>query len=155
MWNRNKFLPILLFIGILHAQSISTTDTVSVTKNQKEIQLKPYIVKSSLYVFHNGTLFTGYDIDHINGLLQLFSPFSADQVLHISYTYLEYALPIVVGPLYLSLPKIDSLLIDRKILCILIPIQKGEPKYGHFNSQWLVGRRNRQSAVSGRRDDRG
>jgi len=112
MWNWNKIVPIIFVIGLLNAQATSTIDTVLVAKDQNLIQLKPFIIESSLYVFHNGSLFNDFELNHIDGRLELTAPFDQEEVLHISYSYLQNKPPKVVGPLYLSLPKIDSLLID-------------------------------------------
>lgn len=115
MWNWNKFVPIIFVIGLLNAQTISTIDTVLVAKDQHTIQLEPYIIENSLYIFHNGSLFNDFKLDHIEGILQLISTFDREEILHVSYSYLQNNPPKVVGPLYLSLPKIDSLVINSEI----------------------------------------
>jgi len=110
----NKLIPLIIVFNFLSAQSISTIDTIQVKVGQKSIELNPFIIDSSLYVFHNGKLIDDYLLDAISGDLELTKPAQKDGIYHISYKYLAKILPIQVGPLYRKLPSLDSLLMDDK-----------------------------------------
>lgn len=112
LWN--KLLPFILLLNILSAQAISTIDTIQVQAGQQKIFLKPFIVDSSLFLFHDGRLIEDYQLNAIFGEIILLNPAEQDGIYHASYKYIEREIPLQVGPLYQNLPKLDSLLILEK-----------------------------------------
>ena len=109
----NSILPVILFLNILAGQSVSTIDTVFVETGQYQIQLKPFIIDSSFFLFHNGQLIEDYQLNTISGELKLVEDESKSGVYLASYRHI-IALPIKVGPLVKTLPQLDSLIAINK-----------------------------------------
>jgi len=110
MYRWNRFLTAIVLLNILAGQSISIIDTVLVKPNQYQIQLNPFIIDSSLFLFHNGKLVEDFKLNTISGKLTL-EKGSIDTGLFLaSYKYINKQIPVKIGPMYESLPHLDSLL---------------------------------------------
>ncbi|MBU0529433.1 hypothetical protein KKF86_06735, partial [bacterium] len=114
MFRWNKIIPVILFLNICTGQSILTVDTLLVETGQYQIKLNPFIVDSSFFLFHNGKLVEDYQLNTITGELELNETNSTPGLYHASYRYFNQSLPIQIGPLFKTLPKLDSLLVIDK-----------------------------------------
>ncbi len=104
----------ILFFTILKGQSLLTIDTILVEPGQSNVQLKPFIIDSTFYLFHDGKLVEDYHLNTISGELELLEQISNQRMYHASYQYLNSPIPIQIGPIYESLPNLESLLIVEK-----------------------------------------
>ena len=114
MFQWNRIIPVIFFLNILIGQSISTVDTVLVEKSQYQIKLNPFIVDSTFFLFHNGKLVEDYQLNTITGELGLNKAKYNPGLYHASYRYFVNPLPIQIGPLFESLPLLDSLIVINK-----------------------------------------
>ena len=114
MYRWIRILPAIFLLNILVGQSISIVDTVFVKPNQYQIQLNPFIIDSSLFLFHNGKLVEDYQINTITGELILENASKDTGLFLASYQYINKPIPVKVGPLYESLPQLDSLMAIKK-----------------------------------------
>ena len=111
-WNR--IIPVIFFLNILTGQSISTVDTVLVVTGQYQIKLYPFIVDSSLFLFHKGKLIENYQLNTTTGELKFEEGESKSGIYLASYRYIIKSIPVQVGPLFKLLPHLDSLIaIDK------------------------------------------
>ncbi|MFC1760419.1 hypothetical protein ACFLZD_02735, partial [Candidatus Neomarinimicrobiota bacterium] len=101
-----------------------TIDTLLVETNQYQIKLNPFIVDSSFFLFHNGKFVEDYQLNTIAGELGLKEANSTPGIFHASYRYFIQPLPLKIGPIYESLPKLDSLLVIDKDSSNVISINK-------------------------------
>ncbi len=109
MFRWNRIIPVIFFLNILTGQSISTVDTVIVETDQYQIKLNPFIIDSSFFLFHNGKLVDDYQLNAITGHLGLNEAKHDTGLYHASYRYFIKQLPVQIGPLFESLPLLDSL----------------------------------------------
>ena len=114
MYQWNRIIPIIIFVSILSGQSVSTIDTLYIHTAEYETQLKPQIIDNSFFLFHNGKVIEDYQLNEITGELKLYNSELDTGIFLASYRYLEKPLPIQIGPLYKSLPTIDSLIAMTK-----------------------------------------
>jgi len=124
MFRWNRIIPVILFLNILTGQSVLTIDTLLVETNQYQIILNPFIVDSSFFLFHNGKLVEDYQLNTIAGELGLKETNSTPGIFHASYRYFIQPLPLQIGPIFESLPKLDSLLVIDKDSSNVISINK-------------------------------
>ncbi|MCJ7802409.1 MAG: hypothetical protein MUP82_08655, partial [Candidatus Marinimicrobia bacterium] len=124
MFQWNRIIPVILFLNILTGQSVLTVDTLLVETDQYQIKLRPFIVDSSFFLFHNGKLVEDYQLNSITGELDLKKTNSATGLYHASYRYFIQPLPIQIGPLLKTLPKLDSLLEIDKDTSNVISVSK-------------------------------
>ena len=110
MFQWNRVIPVILFLNILIGQSVLTVDTLLVETNQYQIKLNPFIVDSSFFLFHKGKLVEDYHLNTIAGEIELKETNSTPGIYHASYRYFIHPLPVQIGPLYKSLPQLDTLL---------------------------------------------
>lgn len=114
MFRWNRIIPVIFILNILTGQSITTVDTIFVEIDQYQIKLNPFIVDSSLFLFHKGKLVEDYQLNEITGKLELAGAKPDTGIYHASYQYIIKPLPVKVGPLVESLPQLDSLIaIDK------------------------------------------
>ncbi len=111
MFRWNRIIPVIFFLNILTGQSILTVDTVLVEARQYQIILNPFIVDSSFFLFHKGKLVEDYQLNTITGKLELNEIKSNPRLYHASYRYFIKPLPVQIGPLFESLPLLDSLIV--------------------------------------------
>ncbi len=111
MFRWNRIIPVIFFLNILTGQSILTVDTVLVEARQYQIILNPFIVDSSLFLFHKGKLVEDYQLNTITGKLELNEIKSIPRLYPASYRYFIKPLPVQIGPLFESLPLLDSLIV--------------------------------------------
>ncbi|MEE8341498.1 MAG: hypothetical protein V3R52_05320 [Candidatus Neomarinimicrobiota bacterium] len=111
MFRWNRIIPVIFFLNILAGQSISTVDTLLVKIDQYKFALNPFIVDSSFFLFHNGKLVEDYQLNTISGVLDLVQSQSKPGLYLASYRYFIKPIPVQIGPLFESLPLLDSLLI--------------------------------------------
>lgn len=111
-WNR--IIAVVIFLNIIAGQSVSIVDTILVEPNQYQLKLNPFIIDSSFFLFHNGKLVDDYQINTITGKLILDETNSKSGLYHASYRYLITPIPVQVGPLFESLPQLDSLIAIEK-----------------------------------------
>jgi hypothetical protein len=123
-WNR--IIPVIFFLNILTGQTISTVDTVLVEKDKYQIQLNPFIVDSSFFLFHNGKFVKDYQLNTISGELRLNKTKDKSGIYLVSYRYINKSIPVEIGPLFKSLPLLDSLIaIDKdSVQTVLSEIRK-------------------------------
>lgn len=126
MFRRNRLFPLIFITKIILAQAVSTIDTINVSVGQQSIKIRPLVVDSTIFIFNNGRVIDNYTIDTINGEVSLLEPAKKDEIFIISYKYLFEPIPTKVGPLYLDLPTIDSLMIAQKIPAEQYTIPTGE-----------------------------
>ena len=124
MFRWNRIIPVIFFLNILTGQSVLTIDTLLVETNQYQIKLNPFIVDSSFFLFHNGKFVEDYQLNTIAGELRLKETNSTPGIFHASYRYFIQPLPLKIGPIYESLPKLDSLLVIDKDSSNVISINK-------------------------------
>ncbi len=110
----NRFFPFIIVTNFLVAQTISTVDTIQVSKGQQSIMLQPFIIDSSLFVFNKGKLVDDLVLNTISGEIRLAKPAVNTEEYIISYKYLAQPLPIKIGPLYIELLALDSLMVRNK-----------------------------------------
>ncbi len=111
MFRWNRIIPVIFFLKILTGQSISTVDTVIVEPRQYQIILNPFIVDSTFFLFHNGKLVEDFQLNTITGTLVLNETKSNSGLYYISYRYFIKPLPVQIGPMFESLPLLDSLIV--------------------------------------------
>jgi hypothetical protein len=110
MFRWNRIIPVIFLLNILAGQSISIIDTVLVETGQYKIKLNPFIIDSSFFLFHNGKLVEDYQLNTITGKLKLDEKKDKSGLYHASYRYFIKPLPVKIGPLFESLPMLDSLI---------------------------------------------
>ena len=114
MYRWIRIFPAIFLLNILVGQSSSIVDTVFVKPNQYQIQLNPFIIDSSLFLFHNGKLVEDYQLNTISGELILENTNKDTGLFLASYQYINKPMPVKVGPIYESLPLLDSLMAIEK-----------------------------------------
>jgi len=106
-----NLLAVLLVAGCIYSQQIEfVTDTVTVALGYNRINIKPFIIDSTLNLFHNGKWINEYDLDPISGIIILPDSIHSGEIFIISYKHLVQTVPVQVGPGVLDLPILDSLL---------------------------------------------
>ena len=113
MFRWNRLIPVIYFLNILAGQSVSTIDTVLLELDQDKIKLNSFIVDSTFFLFHNGKLVEDYQLNTVTGELELEETTSIGGLYHAAYRYFNKPLPIKIGPLYKSLPTLDSLIVNK------------------------------------------
>ena len=139
MFRWNRIIPVIFFLNILTGQSIFTIDSLVLEPGQYQINLNPFIVDSSFFLFHNGKLVEDYQLNTITGELELNETNFIPGIYHTSYRYFIQPLPIQIGPLYESLPNLDSLSAIDKDSTIVISASKKRDIQDEISSLTTTG----------------
>ena len=101
---------------MIKGQIISTIDTINVLPSSLGIKLQQRLIIDSSFVILNPDLDSiDYSLDPINGLLFINNQKEGKQSIIVRYDYYSISLPTKIGPKWLKLPIIDSLMLDKDL----------------------------------------
>ena len=101
---------------MIKGQIISTIDTINVVPSSLGIKLQQSLIIDSSFTILNADLDSiEYSLDAINGLLFINNQKEEKQSIIVRYDYYSISLPTKIGPKWLELPIIDSLMIDKNL----------------------------------------
>ena len=101
---------------MIKGQIISTIDTINVLPSSLGIKLQQSLIIDSSFVILNPDLDSiDYSLDPINGLLFINNQKEGKQSIIVRYDYYSISLPTKIGPKWLKLPIIDSLMLDKDL----------------------------------------
>ncbi len=105
---------IILFAALssyLAGQILSVIDTIQVPEIATEIQLRhKFIIDSTFIVNGLDNVPFDYALDAVQGVVSLPSSQKEPRTLVVRYNYFSSPLPLQVGPKWLQLPLVDSLI---------------------------------------------
>ena len=115
--NHNTVLTVLLFLGIwgissgIAQDTQLKVDTLIISQRDESVFLKhPFIIDTTLYLFHKSILVDSFLLDPIEGNLTVTKTLQYPATLIATYQVLQDSLPLQVGPLFYSFPSIDTLI---------------------------------------------
>ena len=109
----NRIILIGLFVSIIKGHIISTLDTINVLPYSSEIKLQHnLIIDTTFSILKQDTDSIEYSLDPINGLFFIDNQKKRIQSIIVKYDYYSIPLPTKIGPKWIDLPLVDSLIID-------------------------------------------
>jgi len=110
----SRIILIGLFFSITKGQIISTLDTINVSTYPSEIKLQHNLIIDTTFSIINKDIDSiEYSLDPINGLLYVTKQTRISKPIIVTYDYYAISLPIKIGPKWIDLPLIDSLMLDN------------------------------------------
>ena len=112
----NRIILIGLFVSIIKGQIISTLDTINVLPYSSEIKLQHnLIIDTTFSILKQDTDSIEYSLDPINGLFFIDNQKKRIQSIIVKYDYYSIPLPTKIGPKWIDLPLVDSLIINHDL----------------------------------------